>query len=280
MQTHPRAPLPEHRFRRPYRLREVVREIWGALPLVRALAERRIRALYKQAFLGMGWALVTPVTLMLVFTLVFTRVANVDTHGAPYPLFSYIALVPWQFFSSSVSSGGLAIISQMSLVNKIRCPREVFPLSEIVTSAVSAIIASGVVIVLFVIYRYPPKLTSFWVPVILVVQITATVAVVLAVSGITVYLRDLRHALPILMQIALFATPIAYSIDFVPSQLQVPYVIVNPMAAVIESYRATVLYGTHPRLDLLLPAFLSSVVALYAASRLFRRLELRFADVA
>lgn len=279
-QTTTTGPPPELRFRRPFSFLDTVREIVAARPIIRALAERELRAVYKQAFLGMAWAIVTPVTLMLVFTLIFTRVAKVDTGGVPYQLFSYIALVPWQFFSSSINSGGLSLINQMNLVNKIRCPREVFPLSSIATSGINAIIATAVLLILFVINTFAPKWTTVWVPLLMVLQLMVTVAMTLLVSSITIYLRDLRHALPILLQLALFATPIAYGIDFVPDNLQIPYVILNPMAAVIDSYRQTVLYGNHPQFHLLIPAFLSAAAMLYGAMRLFRRLELRFADVA
>jgi ABC-2 type transport system permease protein/lipopolysaccharide transport system permease protein len=273
-------PPKELRFRRQVRVVDVVRDVWASRSMVRALAEREIRAQYKQAFLGVAWAIVNPVILMLVFTLLIRKAASIDTHGVPPAIFAYVALVPWNFFSSSVTTGGLSIINQMALVNKIRCAREVFPLASITTSAVSAIIASSVLLVLFVVLWFAPKITSFWAVLGLVVQLTFTVAVVLAASAVTVFLRDLRHAIPILMQFGLLATPIFYSIDAVPSGWQIPYVILNPMAAVITTYRDTILLGEGPPWQLLLPAAASSVLMLYCAMRLFRRLELGFADVA
>jgi ABC-type polysaccharide/polyol phosphate export permease len=274
------APPNELRFRRHDRIIDVVRDVWNSRSMVRALAEREIRAQYKQAFLGVAWAIVNPVILMLVFTLLIRKATSIDTHGVPPPIFAYVALVPWNFFSSSVASGGLSIINQMALVNKIRCAREVFPLASITTSAVSAIIASSVLLVLFLIEWFAPKITSFWAILGLVVQLTFTVAVVLGTSAVTVFLRDLRHAIPILMQVGLLATPIFYSIDAVPSSWQIPYVILNPMAAVITTYRETILLGQGPPWRLLIPAAISSVIMLYGAMRLFRRLELGFADVA
>jgi ABC-type polysaccharide/polyol phosphate export permease len=273
-------PPKEIRFRRQVRIVDVVRDVWASRPMVRALAEREIRAQYKQAFLGVAWAIVNPVILMLVFTLLIRKAASIDTHGVPPAIFAYVALVPWNFFSSSVTTGGLSIINQMALVNKIRCAREVFPLASITTSAVSAVIASSILVVLFIILWFAPKITSFWAVLGIAVQLTFTVAVVLAASAVTVFLRDLRHAIPILMQFGLLATPIFYSIDAIPSEWQIPYVIVNPMAAVITTYRDTILLGEGPPWRLLLPAAASSVLMLYGAMRLFRRLELGFADVA
>ncbi len=276
----PAEPPKELRFRRSNSIANIVRDVWQSRPLIRAMAEREIRATYKQAGLGVAWAVVTPVILMLVFTLLIRKAASIDTHGVPPAIFAYIALVPWNFFSSGVTTGGLSIINQMALVNKIRCAREVFPLSSVATSAFSAVIAASIILVLFVVLQYMPSATSVWVPIPMLVQLVFTVAVALAASAITVYLRDLRHALPILMQIGLLATPIFYSIDQVPHAWQIPYVVLNPMAAVITTYRDTILYGQGPPWRLLVPAAISSAVWLYGSLRLFRRLELGFADVA
>ena len=122
------APPDGLRFKRKTRLIDCLREIWKLSALTPALAEREIRAAYKQAALGIAWAIVSPVTLMIVFTVFFQRVTTVTTNGAPYALFTYLGLVPWNFFSTTLSSGGMSIVNQMALVNKIRCPREVFPL--------------------------------------------------------------------------------------------------------------------------------------------------------
>ena len=124
-------PSKEQRFRRSNRLVDVLREVWASRPMVRASAEREIRAQYKQAALGVAWAIVNPIILMLVFTLLIRKAADIQIpEGVPPAIFSYVALVPWNFFSSSVTSGGLSIINQMALVNKIRCAREVFPLGR------------------------------------------------------------------------------------------------------------------------------------------------------
>jgi ABC-type polysaccharide/polyol phosphate export permease len=273
-------PPKELRFRRSNRIANILRDVWDSRPMIRALAEREVRAQYKQAGLGIAWAVVTPVILMLVFTLLIRKAASIDTHGVPPAIFSYVALVPWNFFSTGVTSGGLSIINQMALVNKIRCAREVFPLAEVATSAFSAVIASSIIIVLFVVLQFMPKATSVWVPIPMLIQLVFTIAVALAASAITVFLRDLRHALPILMQIGLLATPIFYSIDQVPHAWQVVYVVLNPMGAVITTYRDTVLYGQGPPWRLLVPAAIASGVWLYGSLKLFRHLELGFADVA
>jgi ABC-type polysaccharide/polyol phosphate export permease len=129
------GPSPELLFRRRVRLFAAMGELWRARELVRTLAERDLRARYKQAVLGLSWAVVTPLLLMVAFTLVFPRVAQVDTGGVPYPLFSYLGLVPWAFFSASVSQGGQSIINNAGLLNKVYCPREVFPIGSVAVAA-------------------------------------------------------------------------------------------------------------------------------------------------
>lgn len=274
------GPPKEIRFRRRVRFVSEVAEVWHARSFIRALAERSIRARYKQAVLGFAWAVVNPVLLMVVFTFLFRRVVHVDTEGVPYQIFAYVGLLPWNFFSNSVSTGGLSILSQMQLVNKIRCPREVFPLSSIASAAFDTIMAVTVLGLLFVLARFAPKPTTVFAIIPLAIQLIFTVAVTLAVSAITVHLRDVRHMLGILMQLGLFVTPVAYGLDAIPENWRLPYVIVNPMGAVITSYRETILFGNMPNWDLLIPAGLSSLVMLYGAVRLFGKLETSFADVA
>ena len=275
------APPPELRFRRRVRLGASLRELWRARELVFSLAERDLRARYKQAVLGFSWAVVTPLLLMVAFSLVFPRVAKVDTGGVPYPLFSYLGLVPWTFFSTSVSQGGTNIINNAGLLNKVYCPREAFPIASGAVAAVDGLIATLVLGMLFVVFSFAPQPESYWVPVLLAVQVVFTLGVTMALSGIMVYVRDIRHLLPIALQLGLFATPVAFSLDqLVPAGLQPIYVALNPLGGVIDGYRQTVLYGQQPDMQLLSIAAISATVMFLAAYALFKRLETGFADVA
>jgi ABC-type polysaccharide/polyol phosphate export permease len=274
------APPAELRFRRRIGPLAAVRDVWRARELVRTLAERELRARYKQAFLGLAWALITPLALMLVFTLFFNRVAQVETGGAPYPLFSYLGLLPWTFFSTSVSQGGQSLIQNIPLLNKVYFPREVFPTASVAVAGLDSAVALVALGGLFAIYGFLPKATSLWVPVLLLIQVAFTLGVTYLVSAVVVYLRDLRHALPVLLQIGLFATPVAYGIDFIPQSLRTLYVIVNPLGAVIDGYRRTVLLGLGPDWGLTIPASISAVVVLVGGYLLFKRMETGFADVA
>jgi ABC-2 type transport system permease protein/lipopolysaccharide transport system permease protein len=278
--TIPLEPPEALRFRRRLHPVASVRELWRARELLTTLAERDLRVRYKQAYLGAAWALVTPVLMMIVFTLIFRRVAHVDTNGVPYPLFSYLGLLPWGFFSSSVSNGGSSLLSNNSLLNKVYCPREVFPLYNIVVASVDMLVASTVLLILFPVTGYAPRLTSVWLPPLFLVQLAFTMGVTLLVSSSLVYLRDLRQVVPLLLQLGLFATPVAYGMSFIPAKFRVLYSTLNPLAPVIDGYRRAVLYGQAPDWHLVIPAALSATVVLAVGYAVFKRLETHFADVA
>jgi ABC-type polysaccharide/polyol phosphate export permease len=268
------------RFRRRLQLGRSLVELFGSRELIRSLAEREFRARYKQAVLGIAWAVLTPLALMAVFTLFFSRVARVDTGGVPYPLFAYLGLLPWMFFSTSVNQGGQSLVQNIPLLNKVYFPREVFPLASVVVAGMDGLVALSALALLFVVNGTAPQVTSYWVPLLLLVQVAFTLGVTLVVAAIVVYLRDLRHALPIILQLGLFATPVAYGIDVVPASLQVLYSIINPLAPVIDGYRRCVLLGLPPNGDLLVPGAIAAVVWLVGGYMLFKRMETGFADVA
>jgi len=274
-------PPPELRFRRRVRLLPSLGELVARRELVLSLAERDLRARYKQAVLGFSWAVVTPLLLMVAFSLVFPRVAKVSTGDIPYPLFSYLGLVPWAFFSTSVSQGGQSIINNASLQNKVYCPREVFPIASVAVAAVDGLISSLVLCLLFPIFGVAPTAQSYWLPVLLAIQVAFTLGITLVISAVMVYLRDIRHVLPIILQLGLFATPVAFPLDqLVPPALQPLYVALNPLGAVIDGYRRTILHGQQPDLQLLAIAAISAAVYLSAGYWAFKRLETGFADVA
>ena len=277
---HLEAPPAHLLFRRRIDLLAAARRCWDAREIIATLAQRDFIARYKQAALGVLWAFFTPLALMLVFGLVFTRVADVDTGGAPYVLFLYLGLLPWTFFSSSVSSGGLSLVSNSQLLNRTLFPREVFPLASVVVAAVDMAIAATALVVLFAATGTAPEATSVWVPLLLVLQLSIAAAVALAVSVVVVYLRDLRHAIPVLLQLGLLATPIAYGLDDLPDGLRLPYCAVNPIASVIDGYRRTVLLGENPAWDVLGVGAASACLMLVGGYYLFKRLEGRLADVA
>ena len=274
----PAEPPPETLFRRRLHLVAAVKEVWQVRELVRTLAERDFRIRYKQAVLGFAWALLTPLALMVVFTVFFQRIARVDTNGVPYPLFAYLGLLPWTFFSVSVMQGGQSLVTNSQLVNKLYCPREVFPIASVMTAAIDTSIAVIPLGVLFAISGFAPKATTVWVPVLLVVQVAFTFGVTVFISAVLVFFRDIRHALPIILQLGLFATPVAFSLDVIPASLRVAYSALNPLAPVIDGYRRTVLFGLPPNWQLLVPGAVTAGAALVLGYVVFKRLEPGYAD--
>jgi ABC-2 type transport system permease protein/lipopolysaccharide transport system permease protein len=274
------GPPPELRFRRHVSLVGAVREIWHARELVFTLTEREFRVRYKQAYLGAAWAIITPVALMLVFTVIFHRVAKIDTLGVPYPLFSYLGLLPWTWFSNSVSNGGTSLWSNNTLLNKVYCPREVFPLSSVLVAAGDTAIAFSVLLVLFAVNGFMPKATMYWAPLLLVIQVAFTVGVTLILAITVVYLRDVRHALPIILQLGILATPVAYGVQQIPPALLPWFAWINPLTGVIDGYRRSVLYGQAPDWGLVIPGAITATLLLVLGYLFFKRLEAGIADVA
>jgi ABC-type polysaccharide/polyol phosphate export permease len=276
----PDSPPEELRFRRKISVVESARELWQAREFILALFERSLRARYKQAFLGFAWAIIPPLVFMVVLTLFVQHAVRIATGGVPYPLFSYVALVPWSFFSSAVSSGSTSIVSSLDVMNKMYVPREVFPISTIMSQSVDALISLVGLGILFLAYSFAPRATSVWVPLLVVVQMMFTFGVVFMLSSLVVYLRDLRYAMALIIQVGLFATPVLYGIDRVPASLRLIYSLINPLAPVIDGYRRAVILGQPPQWGLVLPAAAMSVAYLIFGFRLFKRLETGFADIA
>src|SRR2546430_2124277 len=204
-----REPRPEIWFRRRINAFAALKELWHFRELTITLAERDLRVRYKQAVLGIAWAVIAPVVMMIAFTVLFNRFAKVNTGGVPYALFSYMGLLPWTFFANSVSQGGLSLVSNVPLLNKLYCPREAFPIAAILDVAVDVVTATLLLAVLFPVTGYAPK-TIWYVPLFMIVLVMFTVGTALAASAILVYMRDLRLALPLLVQVGLFVTPVVY----------------------------------------------------------------------
>lgn len=274
----PAAPPPELRYRRALRFGTALRDLWRSRHVVWSLAVRELRSTYNQEILGVAWALLAPFTLMIVFTFLFERVGNVNTGGVPYPLFSYIGLVPWTFYSNAVSTAGTSLVNQ-PLLNKVYAPREVFPLAEVVTAGVGAVCATFALVFLFLFEGRGPSATSYWALPLVVLLVAFTVASALFTGSITVYLRDLRHALPLVLQLGLFVTPVVYGLREFPVGLRAPYVAVNPLGGIIDGLRESVLFGRAPHTPYLVIETLSCALYLLGTYMLFKRLETGFADV-
>jgi ABC-type polysaccharide/polyol phosphate export permease len=278
----PAEPRPEIFFRRRVSLTAALRELWSFRELVITLAERDLRVRYKQAVLGIAWALLAPLAMMIAFTLIFSKFTKVNTGGAPYALFSYLGLLPWTFFSGAISTGGLSLVNNVPLLNKLYCPREVFPLAAVADALVDMIIAALVLLLLFPILGFAPRVQSFYVPLLLVLLFAATLGITIAISAVVVFMRDLRLVLPLVIQLGLFVTPVVYPVTSVTKSTlgQIIYSLLNPLVPVIDGLRRCVLFGQAPQWDLLGAGAISSALILLGGFWLFKRLEAGMADVA
>jgi ABC-type polysaccharide/polyol phosphate export permease len=274
----PSEPPAELIYRHKISLVGSIRDAWKSRLIVWALAERDLRARYKQSLLGFAWALITPLSLMIAFTLLFGPVLKIDTRGAPYPLFAYLGLLPWTFFTSAMSNGASSLIGN-ALLTKIPVAREVFPLSTILEAAFDSVLSVVALGVLFGVFEYAPRATSVWVPVLLLVQLMFTTGCVLTISVIVTYIRDLRQALPLMLQFGLFVTPVAFGLEVVSSSLRPLYCFLNPLGPVIDGYRRCVLYGQAPQLDLLALGAAGAAFYLTVGYFTLKKLEPGIADV-
>jgi ABC-2 type transport system permease protein/lipopolysaccharide transport system permease protein len=278
----PREPRAEIWFHRRIKFFSALKQLWAFRELTVTLAERDLRVRYKQAVLGVAWAVIAPVVMMIAFTVLFNRFAKVNTGGVPYALFSYLGLLPWTFFSSSVSNGGLSLVINSELLNKLYCPREVFPIAAIIDAMVDAVIAACVLAVLFPITGFAPKAQIYYLPLFLIVLTMFTLGVTLAVSAVVIYARDLRLVLPLAIQIGLFVTPVVYGTGSISSSkaFLIVYSALNPLVSVIDGMRATILNGTAPNWMSLGVGAASALICLLGGFQLFKRLETGMADIA
>ena len=239
---------------------------------------REVKVRYKQSVLGIAWAVLQPLALTVVFTVVFSRLVRVDTGGVPYPVFSYAALVPWTLLATSLSFGIPSLINNMNLVTKIYFPREILPLANIGAALLDFAVAAVIFVGMLLVYRVWPGVHVLWVVLLLGVQLALTVGVTLFGSAVIVFFRDMRFVVPLVTQVWMYATPIIYPLELVPERWQA-YYFLNPMAAIIDGYRRVLVMAEPPRWPALGIAALVSVVILLAGYAFFKYTEPLFADL-
>ncbi len=257
---------------------DALKELSRHAHLILSFAQRDIRARYKQTIFGIAWAIVQPLSMMVVFTLVFAKFARVPSDGIPYPIFSYSALIFWTFFATGVSQGTVAMTANANLVRKIYFPRETLLLAVLLSSCLDLLVASTIFAGMFVYFQVAPSWALLWVAPLLLVQALLTLTVICVTSAVHVHFRDIGHALPLLMQLWMFATPVAYPLSLVPDWLR-PFYLLNPMVTIIDGYRRAILLGQAPDLATLGASLLLGLIGVTLAYLVFKRAERTFADV-
>jgi lipopolysaccharide transport system permease protein len=255
-----------------------LRQLFATYELVWAWTFRIIRARYQQSVLGGLWAILQPTATVAIFSIIFTIFIPVDTKGIPYVVFSYVAMVPWTLFSTSITDMAESLVGNMNLVTKIYFPREVLPISALLARVIDFLVAFCVVVALILYYRMPVSFVSWlYIPVILGTQVVLALGLGLISAALNVFYRDIRLIFALGLQIWFYASPIIYPVSSVPERFR-PLYYLNPMAGVIEAYRAVILHQLLPG-----PTFILSVgmaiLVMIVGYGFFKRVEPQYADV-
>jgi ABC-type polysaccharide/polyol phosphate export permease len=274
---------PPARQRYRVHLRSSLRELFASRELLLTFVERDLRVRYKQAVLGGLWAVLQPLMLMVIFTIVFGRIAKIPHGGVPYPIFSYSTLVAWGFFSGAIAYGTNAIVANAPIIRKTYCPRELFPISSVLSSGFDYLISSVILLGMLFAYGKTPQLTWLAYPVLLLVLVLLITTLTMIVSAATVYFRDIRYATPMVLQVLLYATPIAYPLGraqaALPRGLSALYPYVNPLVPIMDGFRRVLVFGQWPQWAPLGFAGAVSTVGLFATYWWYKRIDRNFADV-
>lgn len=255
-----------------------VKTFLGYRELLWVLTLREIQIRYKQSILGIAWAILQPLAMMLAFTLIFSSLLRVPSDGIPYPIFSYSALIFWTFFSNSLTRAIPSIETNAPLIRKIYFPREFFPASAVLSAFFDFLISALIFVGLMIYYKTGLTFNVLYIVPILLIQMIFTLGVCFFFSALNVYYRDVKHALPFLIQIWMYACPIIYPVSVVPERFQTFYHL-NPMAGIIVNIRTVILTGESPSFTYLGIAAVGSVLLFILGYWYFKRIEMRFADV-
>lgn len=259
------------------------RELIHHVELLQLITMREIKIRYKQTSLGALWAILQPFSLMIVFAVFFSQFAGMrgDT-GMPYAVFSYTGLLTWTFFATALSFAVPSLIANGAIITKIYFPREIIPLASVFAALFDFLVAGGIYVGLLAFYKVMPTWNVLYVVPLMAIQIVFTTGICLMLSAFTVMYRDFRFAMPLIVQIWMFATPILYSASSIRKKGELfysAYMVLNPIAVIVENYRRTIVQGQPPEFKFMGIAALISVFLLWAGYKYFKHLERLFADI-
>lgn len=254
------------------------KEVWDYRELVAFLAWRDVKVRYKRAALGIAWAVLQPLMTMIIFTIIFGRVAGLPSEGIPYPLFTLAALVPWQLFANAVSGASNSLIGSAQLLSKVYFPRLIVPLSSVAATLVDFAVALALVAALMLWYRQPINPAIVALPLFVGLAVLIAFGIGLWTSSLNVRYRDVQYVVPFFMQVLLLASPVAYSTQAVPEGVMRTAFALNPLVGVVEGFRWALL-GTNPPGSTLWISLAAGLVLIVSGLLVFRRMEATFADV-
>jgi len=258
-------------------MHEWISEIWRAREILYFLAWRDVKVRYKQAVLGVAWAVLQPLFTMVVFTFFFGRLARIPSEGVPYPLFSYSALVLWTYFSVTLSQVGNSLVSNSSLITKIYFPRVLLPGAAAFGGLLDLVVSSLFLAGMLIYYHVTPRWTLLLTPIFVVQTVLLVLGVGMWLAAVNVRYRDVKYTIPFLTQIGLFVTPIIYPVTFLPHRFQ-SWLAWNPMTGVIDGFRAC-LFGSHVDTSVLACSWIVTLSLLLIGGLHFRSTERVFADI-
>jgi lipopolysaccharide transport system permease protein len=252
--------------------------LWRFRELLYFLIWRDVKVRYKQTLLGAAWAILQPLLTMIVFSIFFGKLARMPSDGVPYPLFAYVALVPWTFFANGLTLSSNSLVSNQTLLRKVYFPRLVIPVSAVASGLLDFAIAFVVLLGLAARYGVTPTAHMLWLPVLVLLALVTALGVGLWFAALNVLYRDIQYVVPFLVQVWLYATPIVYPSSLVPERWRTLYAI-NPMVGVVEGFRWTLLgSGTAPG-PMILVSATAALATLIGGLFFFRRMEKSFSDV-
>jgi lipopolysaccharide transport system permease protein len=255
------------------------RDLWRYRELFYFLTWRDLLVRYKQTVVGVSWSLIRPLLTMVVLTVVFGKLGKMPSGGVPYPLLVFCGLLPWQFFSTSMSESGNSLVSNGNLISKVYFPRLVIVVSSVITSLTDFLISGAFLVALMIWYHYPPPSQVFFLPFFVLLAFGAALGVGMWIAALMVEYRDFRFIVPFIVQFGLYASPVGFRSSVVPERFRVLYAL-NPMVGVIDGFRWCVLGGTQNINWTEVAVALIDVIVLVASGFwYFRKTERTFADV-
>jgi lipopolysaccharide transport system permease protein len=251
--------------------------VWEFRELLYFLIWRDVKVRYKQTVLGASWAILQPFFTMLIFSIFFGKLAGMPSDGVPYPLFAYVALVPWTFFASGLTLSSNSLVANQALLRKVYFPRLVIPIAAVASGVIDFAIAFVVLVGMIVWYGIVPTSSIVWLPALFVLALVTALGAGLWFSALNVLYRDIQYVVPFLVQVWLYCTPIVYPSSLVPARWRALYAI-NPMVGVVEGFRWALLgTGTQPG-PMILVSALAAIALLVGGMFFFRRMERSFSD--
>lgn len=253
-------------------------ELWSSRELLSMMVWRDIIVRYKQTAMGISWALVRPLATMLIFSLVFGKLANLPSNGAPYALMVFAGLLPWLFFSAAFSDASNSVVGNANLVSKVYFPRLIIPLASVIVGLVDFLLAMAVYLFVSLFYSHTPGLNVLALPMFLLQLCLLILGCSLSVAALGVWYRDFRHLLPVVLQLGVYLSPVGFSSTVVPEKWRLLYAC-NPMVGIIDGFRWSLLGDSQPlRLNEIGMSILVTLALLLSGLRFFRRSEHLFSD--